>query len=81
MSNNQIDRVYISIEIGAFCPHPKYVFSTTGKVFGSGKEFSSTILFVAGVAISNVIPFVIKFAASYSFIMLMVIAVILKSYY
>ncbi len=55
---------------------PPLLISTAGKIFEAGKDFSLTILFVAGTACGSIIPFIIKFAAERSFILSMAIAVI-----
>jgi fucose permease len=55
---------------------PPLLISTAGKIFGSGKDFSLSILFVAGITSGSIIPFVIKLVANYSFIISMAIAII-----
>ena len=55
---------------------PPLLISTAGKIFGSGKDFSLTILFVAGITSGSIIPYVIKLVANYSFIISMAIAII-----
>ncbi len=60
---------------------PPLLISTAGKIFGSGKEFSLTVLFVLGIASGSVIPFVIKLIAGYSFIMSMAIAIIFMVFF
>lgn len=55
---------------------PSLLISTAGKIFDSGKDFSLTILFVAGITCGSIIPFVIKLVAERSFIISMAIAII-----
>ena len=55
---------------------PPLLISTAGRIFGSSKDLSLTILFVAGIASGSIIPFIIKFIADYSFILSMAITII-----
>lgn len=59
-----------------FSAIPPLLISSAGKIFGSGKEFSVTVLFVFGITSGGLIPFVIKIAAERSFIFSMAIAII-----
>ena len=46
---------------------PPLLISTAGKIFGSGKELSLTILFVVGITSGSIIPFAIRLIAGYNF--------------
>jgi len=59
-----------------FSAIPPLLISSAGKIFGSGKEFSVTVLFVFGITSGGLIPFVIKIVAERSFIFSMAIAII-----
>ena len=55
---------------------PPLLISTAGKIFGSGKELSLTILFVVGIASGSLIPFAIRLIASYNFFLSIAISLI-----
>ena len=55
---------------------PPLLISTAGKIFGSGKEFSLTILFVIGIASGSIIPFFIRLIADYNFLFSIAMSII-----
>ncbi|MHB1347970.1 MAG: MFS transporter [Candidatus Humimicrobiaceae bacterium] len=55
---------------------PPLLISTAGKIFGSGKELSLTILFVVGIASGSMIPFAIRLIAGYNFFLSIAISLI-----
>ena len=55
---------------------PPLLISSAGRIFGSRKEVSLTILFVIGTASGSIIPFLIRLLAGYSFLFSMLIAII-----
>ena len=55
---------------------PPLLISSGGRIFGSGREISLTLLFVIGVASGSTVPFIISLIAEYNFLMSMVIAII-----
>ena len=55
---------------------PPLLISSGGRIFGSGREISLTLLFVIGVASGSTVPFIISLVAEYNFLMSMVIAII-----
>jgi MFS transporter, FHS family, glucose/mannose:H+ symporter len=55
---------------------PPLLISTAGKIFGSGKEFSLTILFVVGIASGSVIPFFIRLIADFNFLFSIAMSII-----
>ena len=55
---------------------PPLLISSGGRIFGSGREISLTLLFVIGVASGSTVPFIISLIADFSFLMSMVIAII-----
>jgi MFS transporter, FHS family, glucose/mannose:H+ symporter len=55
---------------------PPLLISTAGKIFGSGRDFSLSILFVVGISSGSIIPFVIRFVATYSYIISIAMAII-----
>jgi MFS transporter, FHS family, glucose/mannose:H+ symporter len=54
---------------------PPLLISSAGRIFGSGKDVSLTILFVVGITSGSLIPFVIRSIANYSFLLSMAIAI------
>jgi fucose permease len=55
---------------------PPLLISSAGRIFGSGREISLTILFVIGVTSGSIIPYIISLIANYSFLLSIVIAII-----
>ena len=55
---------------------PPLLISSSGRIFGSGRDLSLTILFVVGTTSGSIIPFIISLLADYSFLFSMVIAII-----
>ena len=55
---------------------PPLLISSSGRIFGSGKDLSLTILFVVGSTSGSLVPFIISLLADYSFLLSMVIAII-----
>jgi len=55
---------------------PPLLISTAGKIFGSGKELSLTILFVVGITSGSIIPFAIRFIAGYNFFLSIAISLV-----
>jgi len=55
---------------------PPLLISSSGRIFGSGKDLSLTILFVVGSTSGSMVPFIISLLADYSFLLSMVIAII-----
>ncbi len=55
---------------------PPLLISSAGRIFGSGKDLSLTILFVIGIASGSLIPFAIRSLASYSLFLSIAIAII-----
>ncbi len=55
---------------------PPLLISSSGRIFGSGKDLSLTILFVVGATSGSMVPFIISLLADYSFLLSMVIAII-----
>ena len=55
---------------------PPLLISSSGRIFGSGRDLSLTILFVVGSTSGSIIPFIISLLADYSFLFSMVIAII-----
>ncbi len=55
---------------------PPLLISSAGRIFGSGKEISLTILFVIGIIGGSAIPFVIILLSGYGLFISMLIAVI-----
>jgi len=55
---------------------PPLLISSGGRIFGSGREISLTLLFVVGVTSGSMIPFIISRIANYNFLMSMLIAII-----
>ncbi len=74
---NQIFNFIGAALIGlGFSGIPPLLISTAGKIFGSGKEFSLTILFVVGIASGSLVPFVIRLIADYSFFLSIAMSII-----
>jgi len=55
---------------------PPLLISSSGRIFGPGKDLSLTILFVVGSTSGSLVPFIISLLADYSFLLSMVIAII-----
>ena len=55
---------------------PPLLISSSGRIFGSGRDLSLTILFVVGTTSGSIIPFIISLLADYSFLFSIVIAII-----
>jgi len=55
---------------------PPLLISSSGRIFGSGRDLSLTILFVVGTTSGGMIPYIISLLADYSFLFSMVIAII-----
>lgn len=55
---------------------PPLLISSAGKIFGSGKELSLTILFIVGIASGSIIPFAIRLIAGYNFFLSIAISLI-----
>jgi MFS transporter, FHS family, glucose/mannose:H+ symporter len=60
---------------------PPLLISTAGKIFGSGRDFSLSILFVVGISSGSIIPFVIRFVATYSYIISIAMAIIFMAFF
>ena len=55
---------------------PPLLISSAGKIFGSGKELSLTILFIVGIASGSIIPFAIRLIAGYNFFLSIAISLL-----
>ena len=55
---------------------PPLLISSAGRIFGSGKDLSLTILFVIGIASGSLIPFAIRSLAGYSLFLSIAIAIL-----
>jgi len=55
---------------------PPLLISSAGRIFGSEKDIVLTILFIVAMTSGCLIPFMIRFAANYSFLISMAIAII-----
>jgi MFS transporter, FHS family, glucose/mannose:H+ symporter len=74
-SSQTINFLGIGIIGIGFSGIPPLLISSAGRILGSGKEISLTILFVVGVTSGSLIPFLISILANYSFLLSMVIAI------
>lgn len=75
--NNHVINFIGAALIGlGFSGIPPLLISTAGKIFGSGKELSLTILFVVGIASGSIIPFAIRLIAGYNFFLSISISLI-----
>ena len=55
---------------------PPLLISSAGRIFGPGKDVALALFFVVGFTSGSLIPFIIRFVASYSYFIPMVITII-----